>query len=201
MSPKLIIWSVIGAISLQAVMPPDVDARGRYSFRARRNSYGAISRRRSDRRQVAYRPKQSTYYQPVSYLNEDMPIAREPASSETTVSRDGIVKRKPSIPQGDDRFPIAAEPRRRSLPMPIESSVTLEKANSLRHYAQNQPYEAMRKLLGNPSRRSEGGDIESEVYDLKGGNQYQASRRLVINYRLSPDCDYKCLKTISWNQQ
>lgn len=187
MHKEIIVWSAIGAIAISAIYPETADARGRRRFSSQRRQSTTIFRpiRRS---QVASRP----YYRPVSLIAQ---IDRSGAPGRTTPARATPKQGRRQI-QGDDRFPIRSEP---DIPRDPESEVTQAKANSLRNYAGKQPYEAMRKLLGKPTRREENGRIGAEIYNIKGtGSPFQASKRLVIHYERSPEGN---TVTTSWHQE
>ena len=162
MQKKIIIWSVIGAIAISALCPEPSEAQRRGGFR-RGNRSGLVQRRRAKR----------PYYKTVSLIAQ--------------VDRSGVTRpvqqRRQPQAERDERFPIRPEPNIRR---EAQSNVDQAKADSLRNYAKDQPDYAMRNLLGKPSRS----DSNSDVYDIKGsGSPYQASRRLVINYRWSTACN------------
>lgn len=189
MRKEIVIWSILGAIAISAIYPEPADARGRRRFSSYRRQSPAVFRpiRRS---RIANRP----YYKPASYTIAQ--IDRSGAPAREAPKREAPIKRR-SVPQGDDRFPLRPEP---NIPREPQSEVTEAKANSLRNYAGKQPYEAMRKLLGKPTRREESGRIGAEIYNIRGtGSPFQASKRLVIHYERSPVCN--CTVTTSWHQE
>jgi len=190
MQKNIVIWSLLGAIAVSALYPEPSEARRRGGFSSYRRQSPSVFRPGRRSRIASRQP----YYRPVSYTLAQ--IDRSGAPAKSAPRREA--PRRRSIPQGDDRFPIAAEPVRRlpNLPREPQSGVNQAKANSLRNYAKNQPYQAMRKLLGEPTRRTEDG---TEIYNLKGtGSPFQASRRLVVRYRKTPDGQ---TITSSWHQE
>ncbi len=182
---KLLIWSLLGAISIHAAIPPDAaEARRRYSVR--RTGYARFHARRSNRPTYQAQTRQQRYYKPASLL-----LAQIDRSG--VAAKSAPVRQRRSIPQGDDRFPLRPEPNIARAP---QSGVTEAKANSLKGYAKNQPEYAMRKLLGKPTRQTQDG---TDIYDLKGtGSPFQASRRLVVRYRQNADGSRV---TSNWHQE
>ncbi|PZV19186.1 MAG: hypothetical protein DCF22_00530 [Leptolyngbya sp.] len=172
---------IISALELPA------EARRRYGgYRSRSFHAERGPARRTRRRPVVAAARQ--YYQPASFT-----VAQIDRSGVSAARPTSVAKQRRSAPQGDDRFPLRPEPSLRREPT---SEVTEVRANSLNGYAKKQPHQAMRKLLGKPSRATEG----TEVYELQGtGSPYQASKRLVIHYERSADCNYTCRVTSSWH--
>ena len=164
---KLVIWSVIGAIAISALCPEPSEARRR----------GGI--RRGDRSGLVRR---QPYYRKLSYTIAQ--IDRSRASIRREAPRTApIQQRRQNRAERDERFPIRPEPNIRR---EAQSNVDQAQADRLRNYAKDQPDYALRNLLGQPSRI----DGNSEVYDIKGsGSPFQASRRLVIHYRWSTQCN------------
>lgn len=180
-------------VSIISILELPAEARRRFGgYRSYRPEFRAErgSARRYRRPVLASSRRQ--YYQPASYT-----LAQVDRSGASAPPPALAARSRRSIPQGDDRFPLRSEPNLRSEPT---SEVTEAKANSLNNYAKNQPYQAMRKLLGKPSRRDEAGGIGAEVYDLKGtSTPFQAPKRLVVHYQRSPECN--CTVATSWHQE
>ncbi|PZV09159.1 MAG: hypothetical protein DCF22_18935 [Leptolyngbya sp.] len=184
MPKEIVIWSVIGAIAISAIAPEPAEARRRSFSTYRRQSTSVF--RPVRRSHIASR---QTYYRPTSYTVAQIDRTGAAPKRAAPVKKQSI--------QGDDRFPLRPEP---NLAREPQSGVDQAKVNSLRNYARNQPYQAMRKLLGQPSRRTESGGIGAEIYNIKGtGSPYEASKRLVIHYQRSPVCN--CTVATGWHQE
>ena len=99
---------------------------------------------------------------------------------------------EPTKAQRDDRFPIGSTV---NIPREAQSNVDQRQADRLRNYAKDQPDYALRKMLGRPTRA----DDNSDVYDIHGsGSPFQASRRLVIHYQWSTQCN---CRVGNWHQE
>ena len=163
---QIVIWSVIGAIAVSAICPEPSEARRRGGFSRRGNRSGLVRRR--------------PYYHKLSYTISQVDRSGVPREAPRAAP---IQQRRQPQAERDERFPIRSEPNIRR---EAQSNVDQAKADSLRNYAKDQPDYAMRNLLGKPSRS----DSNSDVYDIKGsGSPFQASRRLVIHYRWSTQCN------------
>ena len=163
---QVVIWSVIGAIAVSALCPEPSEARRRGGFSRRGYRSGFVRRQ--------YKPASYT----IAQIDRSGAFIRREAPRAAPIQQ----RRQPQA-ERDERFPIRPEP---NIPREAQSNVDQAQADRLRNYAKDQPDYALRNLLGQPSRI----DGNSEVYDIKGsGSPFQASRRLVIHYRWSTQCN------------
>ena len=151
---------------------------------------GAISPEPTDARRSIRRSNRSEFYQPGQrrqYRNVSYTLAQIDRSGAAPVRR----QRQPQA-ERDERFPIRSEP---AIAREPQSNVNQTQADSLRNYAEDQPDYALRKMLGRPTRA----DDNSDVYDIHGsGSPFQASRRLVIHYQWSTQCN---CRVGNWHQE